>query len=380
MALDFAAGCLGGCAGVLVGYPFDTVKVNLQTQDFRNPLYKGTFDCFRKIIAKESVRGLYRGMSSPMAGVAAVNAIVFGIYGNVQKMTSDPSSLYSHFLAGSAAGLAQSFICSPMELVKTRLQLQDNLPKGAFKFKGPVDCLRGIHKTDGFRGLFRGLGITVVRDIPGFSSYFVSYELMVQTFDDPSPFVVLMAGGLAGTISWLISFPIDVVKSRLQADGMYGEPKYRGIADCLRKSYATEGLAFLSRGLTSTLLRAFPMNAVCFLVVDFILKIFDNSSVDLELTQKEPMLMAQQHTETVKVNGPKVQLEPADNQILSIKQNTFRFLTFLGAFSEAICCAEMDELAHDLHHTEDGGYYYSKLNEYLQNSDQEYCKRFVFVD
>lgn len=116
MALDFAAGCLGGCAGVIVGYPFDTVKVHLQTQDYRNPLYKGTLDCFRKIIAKESVRGLYRGMSSPMAGVAAVNAIVFGVYGNVQRRTANPDSLYSHFLAGNAAGLAQSFICSPMEL------------------------------------------------------------------------------------------------------------------------------------------------------------------------------------------------------------------------------------------------------------------------
>lgn len=160
MALDFAAGCLGGCAGVVVGYPFDTIKVHLQTQDHRNPLYKGTLDCFRKIIAKESVRGLYRGMSSPMAGVAAVNAIVFGVYGNVQRNNSDPDSLYSHFLAGTAAGLAQSFICSPMELVKTRLQLQDNLPKGALKFSGPMQCTRSIWRNEGFRGVFRGLGIT----------------------------------------------------------------------------------------------------------------------------------------------------------------------------------------------------------------------------
>ncbi|XP_058840127.1 mitochondrial basic amino acids transporter [Topomyia yanbarensis] len=369
-----------GCAGVLVGYPFDTVKVHLQTQDYRNPLYKGTLDCFRKIIAKETVRGLYRGMSSPMAGVAVVNAIVFGVYGNVQRRTSDPDSLYSHFLAGSAAGLAQSFICSPMELVKTRLQLQDNLPKGAFRFNGPIDCLRHIHKKGGFRGVFRGLGITAARDMPGFSSYFVSYELMVRTTNDPSPFCILMAGGLAGTISWLFSFPIDVVKSRLQADGMCGTPQYRGIADCLRKSYAEEGLAFLSRGLASTLLRAFPMNAVCFLVVSFVMKNFDQRHIDLDLSHKEPLLMVQQPAGAVKVTVNKRHHELHDNHIQSIKQNTFRFLTFLGAFSEAVCCAEMDELAHDLYLNEDSGYYYSKLNEYLLNTDQEYCKRFVFVD
>lgn len=380
MALDFVAGCLGGCAGVVVGYPFDTVKVHLQTQDHRNPLYKGTLDCFRKIIAKESIRGLYRGMSSPMAGVAAVNAIVFGVYGNVQRNRSDPDSLYSHFMAGTAAGLAQSIICSPMELVKTRLQLQDNLPKGAFKYKGPMECMRHIWRIEGFRGAFRGLGITAARDMPGFSSYFISYELMVRSVADPSPFYILMAGGSAGTISWLLTFPIDVVKSRLQADGMSGKPQYNGIVDCLRKSYAEERLGFLSRGLASTLLRAFPMNAVCFLVVSYVLKFMDEPVLNLKLKPAEPLLMVQQPLGAVKVTLSKRHTELHDSHILAMKQNTFRFLSFLGAFSEAVCCAEMDELACDLHLTDDGGYYYSKLNEFLQSSNQEYCKRFPFVD
>ncbi|XP_055634825.1 mitochondrial basic amino acids transporter [Toxorhynchites rutilus septentrionalis] len=381
MALDFAAGCLGGCAGVLVGYPFDTVKVHLQTQNHRNPLYKGTLDCFRKIIAKESVSGLYRGMSSPMAGVAAVNAIVFGIYGNVQRKMSDPESLYSHFLAGNAAGLAQSFICSPMELVKTRMQLQENLPGEATKFKGPLQCTRHIWRAEGFRGIFRGLGITAARDMPGFSSYFVSYELMVRSVSNPSPFVILMAGGLAGTISWLLTFPIDVIKSRLQADGMTGKPKYNGIVDCLRRSHAEEGLSFLSRGLASTLMRAFPMNAVCFLIVSYVMKYFDEPSIALDLSPPvEPLLIVQQPAG--KMALAKRCPEPYDSQSnsISIQQNTFRFLKFLGAFSEAVCCAEMDELAHDLHGQENGGYYYSKLNEYLRTTDDDYCRRFPFVD
>ncbi|EFN76176.1 Mitochondrial carnitine/acylcarnitine carrier protein CACL [Harpegnathos saltator] len=43
-----------GSAGVVVGYPLDTVKVHMQTQDCRNPKYRGTWDCFRTILAKES--------------------------------------------------------------------------------------------------------------------------------------------------------------------------------------------------------------------------------------------------------------------------------------------------------------------------------------
>ncbi|XP_053675119.1 mitochondrial basic amino acids transporter [Anopheles nili] len=363
MALDFAAGCLGGCAGVLVGFPFDTIKVHLQTQSHKNPLYRGTYDCFRKIIIREGVHGLYRGMSSPMAGVAVVNAIVFGVYGNIQRHTANPDALYSHFLAGTVAGLAQSVVCSPMELIKTRLQLQENLPRTAQRFSGPLDCTRSIWRQEGFRGIFRGLGITAARDMPGFSSYFVAYEYMVRSVADPSPFVILMAGGLAGTFSWLVTFPIDVVKSRLQADGITGKPEYNGLVDCVRKSYAAEGLAFLSRGLASTLLRAFPMNAVCFLVVSYTMKLFDDPKihvVELGATAVDPQLLivpVQQQDASPKltaVGGVPYAKRLADQQhhdhhLLNIKYNTYRFLRSLGAFSEAVCCAEMGELTDDLY-------------------------------
>lgn len=159
-----------GCAGLLVGHPFDTVKVHLQTQDYKNPLYKGTYDCLKKIILKDSFAGLYRGISSPIASISVLNAIVFGVYGNVQRRTADPDSLVAHFLAGSAAGLSQSIICSPMELVKSRLQIQNDIPN-AVKHKNPWSCLRHIWKNEGRRGVFKGLGITVTRDIPGLNSF-----------------------------------------------------------------------------------------------------------------------------------------------------------------------------------------------------------------
>lgn len=145
----------------------DTVKVRLQTQDFKNPKYSGTYDCMKKIIIKDSIKGLYRGMSSPLASISALNAIVFGVYGNVQRQTTDPDSLRAHFYAGTAAGLSQSLICSPMELVKTRLQMQHDLPNVKVKHENPWECLRHIAKTEGRRGVFKGLGITIARDVPG---------------------------------------------------------------------------------------------------------------------------------------------------------------------------------------------------------------------
>lgn len=66
-------------------------------------------------------------MSSPIASVAVINALIFGVYGNVQRRLNDPDSLTSHAFAGSVAGFVQSFVSSPMELVKTRLQIQEQV-------------------------------------------------------------------------------------------------------------------------------------------------------------------------------------------------------------------------------------------------------------
>jgi len=263
---------------VLVGHPFDTVKVKLQTQDFRNPRYTGTFDCFRKTIQADGVRGLYRGMASPMAGVGGINAIVFGVQGHCNRLFRNPDALSSHFLAGSAAGLTQSFVCSPLELTKTRLQLQAERG-GPLRYKGALHCLREILRAEGPRGVARGQLCTIFRETPAFGTYFVSFEVAARAFsgcstsDGAGSGAILMAGGIAGMSSWLVSYPVDVVKSRIQSDGAFGPTKYTGIVDCVRQSVREEGPRVFSRGLTSTMIRAFPTNAATFYVVSYTTKL-----------------------------------------------------------------------------------------------------------
>lgn len=339
---------------MLVGHPLDTVKVHMQTQNHLNPMYRNTWHCLTKIARQESIRGLYRGMSSPMAGVAAVNAIAFGVYGNVQRMTSDPHSLQSHFFAGAAAGLFQSFICSPMELIKTRLQLQNNTPT-AVQFKNPFQCLAHIWRTEKFRGVFRGLGITAARDVPGFSSYFLFYELMTRSTPHPSAVHTLMAGGMAGTLSWVVTFPIDIIKSQLQADGMSGGAhRYNGIWDCARKGYREEGYRFFTRGLTSTLIRAFPMNATCFLVVSWTLKLSQsatNTQLHVAHHQPEPLAVIGAITAPILI-PTKQHLEQHRH-----KSDTIRNFIFSStAFHEAVCQDELSDLAHDVYDDETSYY------------------------
>ncbi|KAH8329301.1 hypothetical protein KR074_007350, partial [Drosophila pseudoananassae] len=268
--IDFVAGLLGGAAGVLVGHPFDTVKVHLQTDDPKNPKYKGTFHCLKMILQKDGFKGIYRGISSPIGGIGLVNAIVFGVYGNVQRYSGEPNALLTHFYAGSIAGISQSFVCAPMELAKTRLQLSKNIDSG-IKFNGPIHCLRHIFKTEGIRGTFKGLVATILRDIPGFAGYFVTYEYIMAQHSNPGVSFTLLAGGCAGMASWIFCYPLDVVKTHMQADALGKEAKYTGFVDCAVKGYKHEGIQYFVRGLNSTLIRAFPMNAACFFVVSWVL-------------------------------------------------------------------------------------------------------------
>ncbi|KAK9303324.1 hypothetical protein QLX08_004924 [Tetragonisca angustula] len=277
MALDFFAGCVGGFAGVIVGYPLDTIKVHMQTQDYRKPKYKSNWDCFRTILAKESVAGLYRGISSPLAGVTLVNAVIFGVYGETRRHIPDPNSLSSCFVSGALAGLAQSPICSPIELAKTRMQLRAS--SNGTQFSGPMDCLRYTYEHEGYRGVFRGLNVTLLREVPSFGTYFLTYEILTRTPDNApvSTPCMLLAGGLAGTASWTVSYPLDLVKSRIQADGH----RYAGLVDCLKQTVTKEGYSCLYRGLSSTVIRAFPTNAVTLTVVTWTFRLFghDNDPV-----------------------------------------------------------------------------------------------------
>lgn len=188
--------------------------------------------------------------------------------------------------------------------------------------------------------------------LTGFASYFVAYELLNRQTSNPNAFFTLMAGGIAGTFSWLITFPIDVVKSRLQADGIGSVRQYNGVVDCINKSYKSEGVNFLTRGLASTLLRAFPMNAVCFLVVANVLKLCEKTNINVNVS---PNIENLQLVDTYTSNHHfmmKLQKEKDLNQKLhekKIKEKALKYMMYLSGFQEAICCSEVKELADDIY-------------------------------
>ncbi|KAJ8730893.1 hypothetical protein PYW08_002306 [Mythimna loreyi] len=266
MALDFVAGCIGGCAGIIAGHPLDTLKVHIQSG-------RGSaLQCTKTLLKGGTLSTAYRGVGAPLGGIAAVNAIVFGAYGNTRRALPNPDSLKTHATAGAAAGLLQSFACSPVELVKTRQQLSkpgDGMPSGAWA------GARHIVRTGGFKALFRGLGVTMVRDTPALAIYFTSYEAMTR--GDQSVMKVFMAGGMAGALSWVVLYPIDVVKSRYQGDVV---GKYSGAWDCFVKSVRADGWRSMGRGVGAVTLRAFISNGACFSAVVWTERVWQHMAAD----------------------------------------------------------------------------------------------------
>ncbi|KYO42664.1 solute carrier family 25 member 45 isoform X2 [Alligator mississippiensis] len=283
---DFVAGWISGALGLAVGHPMDTVKVRLQARAG----YRGALDCVLRTYREETVLGFFKGMSFPLLSVALVNAVMFGTYGTALRCLGGPPRpdrgasappARRVLAAGCCAGLAQAVVLAPVDLIKVRLQSQTHgLGRGgpaeetrAPRYRGPVHCAACILREEGPRGLLRGAGALALRDTPTSGLYFLLYASLSRGLtpsgQEPGACTVLLAGGVAGSLSWACATPMDVVKVRLQAGGS----PYRGILHCARLSARQEGARVFLRGLGLNCARAFPVNAVTFFGYENILRI-----------------------------------------------------------------------------------------------------------
>lgn len=177
--MDFVAGTVGGCAGKLLDYPLDTVKVLLQSQNGK-VIYRGAWHCLRHTVQEKGFRSLYQGLSSPLLGSMAENALLFWAYNHFRKAFGEDEtqlSLLQLSLAGACAGALVPFVLTPFELVKCRMQVQNSANGGFFRqYKGPMDVVRRTVAEEGLTGLYRGNLSTLFREVPGNFVWYGAYE------------------------------------------------------------------------------------------------------------------------------------------------------------------------------------------------------------
>jgi len=296
MATDFIAGTVAGIAKTLVGHPFNTVKVRLQTQPTNPPKYNGGLDCFRKTLAEEGVKGLYKGMSSPLVGAGFLNALLFysmetskraiapPIFDKNEKKFRTPNlTLSQTALAGGISGVVNSFASCPIELVMVRLQTQHLFSPGKKLYRGPIDCTRQILSKFGLKGLYKGFSVTALREIPNYVAYFWTYEVFKRNLakqqnistDRLSPTSLFLSGGCAGVAAQVAQLPLDTVKSRIQTQA---DNITVGWTQVARTLYKTDGIRGFYKGIGPVLLRAFPANAATFVAFEYSLKFLQSKS------------------------------------------------------------------------------------------------------
>ncbi|KAJ3416929.1 Mitochondrial carrier protein ymc2 [Chytridiales sp. JEL 0842] len=284
-AKELFAGCVGGIVQVLSGQPFDTVKVRLQTQPDR---YKSLLDCVKSTYTNEGVLGFYKGTLTPLIGIGACVSIQFGALEAakrffVQRNKGNKTLSYADlYLSGSFSGIANSVLSGPIEHVRTRLQTQTSATaEGAYK--GPLDFARRVVNSHGvFRGLYKGQGITLLREFHGYGIYFLTYEALMQRQmkiqgtekrGDVAAWRQCVFGAMSGYTLWIMIYPIDSIKSKLQTDAFEpSKQKYSSTLDCARKVLKAEGMGGFYRGFWACMLRAGPVNGVTFVAYEWRLR------------------------------------------------------------------------------------------------------------
>ncbi|KAF4335730.1 amino-acid transporter Arg-13 [Fusarium beomiforme] len=293
---DVMCGSIAGAVGKYIEYPFDTVKVRLQSQPDHLPLrYSGPLDCFRQSIKSDGVLGLYRGITAPLVGAAAETSSLF-LFESLGRELLFASSLVPReqgltlpylWLTGAFSGAFTSFVLTPIELVKCRIQAPMSADGSAGAPLRPIPVIKQVFRHEGLRGFWHGQLGTLIREAGGGSAWFGAKETVTSMFyqlktkaatseiekkrilDIPLPFwQQAIAGASAGVSYNFLFFPADTIKSRMQTSTVSDIRQRRTFWEEGAMLWKQHGVRGMYRGCGITCLRSAPSSAFIFMVYD----------------------------------------------------------------------------------------------------------------
>ncbi|CAI2377180.1 unnamed protein product [Moneuplotes crassus] len=259
-SIDFTAGVVSGSIGVFVGHPLDTLRIRMQLSNPKPILELATETC-----VKEGVRGLYKGAVAPVIGRAPISGVTMAANDYCLRTMNyfNINENLKATIAGVVSGIVSSPICCPIEHIKIKKQAYSS---GNISYSS-------IARAEGLSGLFRGLIPTLAREVPSCGVYFASYgyfkrvlkvDQMGQNDQSMKSLYIFLSGGLAGQLSWIACYPIDLVKSVMQNNS-----EYSSMMCTYRHLLAQNGYKIFFKGLSICLVRAFPVNGITLLLYEW---------------------------------------------------------------------------------------------------------------
>jgi solute carrier family 25 citrate transporter 1 len=245
---QLVAGGTAGLADALLLHPADMCKVRAQTGPRENVV--------RAVYAEGGVRAFYRGLGPVVSTIVPKVAVRFTAFHQLQALVGR-SSFAGNLAAGMGAGAVEALlVVTPSEVIKIRQQERGN------RSRSQLAVLRTVLSENGVRGLYRGLGATMLRQSGQQGSKFAVFYAMRDAI--PSD---LLAGLVANSAGAVLNTPLDVVKTRIQRQTA-GTAKYRTLLQSFVLIWREEGLSAFGRGLVPRLVRIGPAGAIQFAVFE----------------------------------------------------------------------------------------------------------------
>ncbi|KAJ3184768.1 hypothetical protein HDU85_001446 [Gaertneriomyces sp. JEL0708] len=305
LAIHLLAGGVAGCCEALSCHPLDTIKVRLQLRGeaaAKRPVATVAGQAMKaaaaqagkqnfitvgvNIAKKEGFLALYKGLGAVVTGIVPKMAIRFSSFEYFKGMLANKEtgvvSAGGNFIAGLAAGTTEAvLVVTPMDVIKIRLQAQRHSmtdPLDIPKYRNAAHCAYVMVKEEGVSSLYKGVGLTALRQATNQAANFTVYQWLRKKLHDSQPqhetlpaYQHLVMGFISGACGPLFNAPIDTIKTRIQKTPSQekGWIRFLNVTKGIAKN---EGYRAFYRGLTPRVLRVAPGQAITFMVYERVYK------------------------------------------------------------------------------------------------------------
>jgi len=274
-----AAGGIAGAVSRTATAPLDRLKIILQTQG-KSKEFTGVAQGLARLYKLEGVHGFWRGNGvnvSKIVPEAGIRFMSFEMYKTWFLGDQPGASLTTtqRLLAGGLAGVTSQITIYPLEVIRSRLAVS-----GPSVYRGVIDCFQKTVQQDGFKAFYRGINPSLLGIFPFAAIDLGVYDLLKKRYStnhknkEPTIPVLLACGAISSTCGQLVSYPLDLVRRRLQIQGMPGQPVYKGMVDAFSQIVKNEGWKGLYGGMIPNVLKVIPAVSISYVTYETMKKQF----------------------------------------------------------------------------------------------------------
>ncbi|XP_014873893.1 calcium-binding mitochondrial carrier protein SCaMC-1-like isoform X1 [Poecilia latipinna] len=271
---QLVAGAVAGAVSRTGTAPLDRLKVFMQVHSSaanKISLIGG----FRQMIVEGGLTSLWRGNGINVLKIAPETAFKFMAYEQYKKLlTSEGTKIETHkrFMAGSMAGATAQTAIYPMEVLKTRLTLRKT-----GQYAGMFDCAKKILRKEGVIAFYKGYIPNLIGIIPYAGIDLAVYETLKNTWlshhtkdsANPGVLVLLGCGTISCTCGQLASYPLALIRTRMQAQASLDVSDQPSMSSLLRTIVAKDGFFGLYRGILPNFMKVIPAVSISYVVYEY---------------------------------------------------------------------------------------------------------------